>query len=75
MRVRWAAMTALCAVTIALPLSLAAQQPVDELLAGLDRYLTEYEPRLSELIANEVLVQEINSTTGRLSSLEESVQE
>jgi hypothetical protein len=63
--------TALCAMTIAAPLSLAAQQSsVDDVLAKLDAYLIAYQPKLSELIADEVLVQEINGTT-RLVSPEE----
>ena len=34
--------------------------PLDAALARMDAYLAEYEPKLSELIADEVFVQEIN---------------
>ena len=51
------------AVVVALTITVRAQNPADELIARLDQYLTAYEPKLSELIADEVLIQEINGTT------------
>jgi hypothetical protein len=49
-----AALTITCSVTLP-----AQQSPrLDQLLAKMDAYLATYEPRLSELIADETLVQE-----------------
>lgn len=67
MRVVWATATAL--IVSVLPAT-AQSLTVDDVIARLDAYLVEYEPKLSELIADEVLVQEINGTT-RLVSPEE----
>jgi len=49
-------------LSLAIALVVAADQPanVDALLARLDRYLLDYEPRLSELIADELMVQEVS---------------
>ena len=49
------------ALLLAIVLVVAANQPtnVDGVLARLDHYLLEYEPRLSELIADELMVQEV----------------
>jgi hypothetical protein len=50
-------------VAIALTVTGHAQNSADELIARLDQYLSAYEPKLSELIADELLIQEINGTT------------
>ena len=46
---------------LTIALVVAADQPanVDGVLAKLDQYLLDYEPRLSELIADELMVQEV----------------
>jgi hypothetical protein len=59
------AATALCAIAFALSHPVTAKQPIDDALARLDRYLIAYEPRLSELIADELLIQEIHNTASR----------
>jgi hypothetical protein len=61
---------ALLTAGMALSISAQAQNSADELIARLDQYLSAYELKLSELIADEMLVQEINGTT-RLDSPEE----
>lgn len=40
-------------------------QPYDEVLAKLDAYLAEYEPKLSELIADEAMFQEVEGNGSR----------
>jgi hypothetical protein len=55
--------------TLVIAAFLAAQAPsADAVIAKMDSYLESYEPQLSSLIADELLIQEINSTVSRLSS-------
>ena len=56
MRVLWTTATAL---SISILLATAQSPTVDEIVAKLDAYLMEYEPQLSELIADEVMDQVI----------------
>jgi hypothetical protein len=55
--------------TLVIAAFVAAQAPsADAVIAKMDAYLESYEPQLSSLIADELLIQEINSTVSRLSS-------
>jgi hypothetical protein len=55
--------------TLVIAVLVAAQEPAaDAVIAKMDAYLESYEPQLSSLIADELLIQEINGTVSRLSS-------
>jgi hypothetical protein len=55
--------------TLVIAALVAAQDPAaDAVIAKMDAYLESYEPQLSSLIADELLIQEINGTVSRLSS-------
>ena len=53
-------------ITLVIAALVAAQAPsADAVIAKMDAYLESYEPQLSSLIADELLIQEINSTVSR----------
>ncbi len=62
MRALWSTATALCAIAISLTTAaVAAQAPaLDDTLARFDAYLSGYEPKLSEIIADELMIQEMS---------------
>jgi hypothetical protein len=58
--------------TLVIAAFVAAQEPAaDAVIAKMDAYLESYEPQLSSLIADELLIQEINSTVSRSFSSED----
>jgi len=58
--------------TLVIAALFAAQEPAaDAVIAKMDAYLESYEPQLSSLIADELLIQEINSTVRRSLSSED----
>lgn len=68
MRVPWLTATALF---VAVMLATAQSPGVDDVVARLDAYLAEYEPRLSELIADEVMLQEIRRSPATMTGRQE----